>query len=135
MYNAETVRQMFEEKAVLFVDQDGVMLRDVIHLFGKDAISAAIDSGESLKSFHWFTDARGTKELFVTYHGFRLIATYVNLQEFQHEKESQHSEAQPKAKPKNRRKNNSSNVIDIRPMLKEKGVTKSKATAKLEAQA
>lgn len=136
MYNAETVRQMFEEKAVLFVDQDGVTLLDATHLFGEDAVRAAIDSGDSINSFHWFKDAMGTKVLFVTYHGFQLIATYVNLQELQHGKESQHSESQTKAKTKNRRKGKYSNVIDICPMLKDdaSSTAKRKAAARLEAQ-
>lgn len=122
LYNAEQVKQMFDEHAVLFYGQEGVTLYDAISLFGKDAFDWAFHLGDHEECFSFFGDPDiGPYEPFVSYSGFCLVATYANLLELQ----QKHKEAgttnplrdiSPKQKTA-KRKHTTHKVIDICTML------------------
>ena len=82
LYNAEQVKLMFDEHAILFYDQEGVTFTDAIRLFGNNAFEWAFHCGERDIDLLLFGDPEMSLcEPFVSYRGFCLVATYANLLE------------------------------------------------------
>ena len=82
LYDAEQVKLMFDEHAILFYDQEGVTFTDAIRLFGNSAFEWAFHCGERDVDIPCFGDPEMSLcEPFVSYRGFCLVATYANLLE------------------------------------------------------
>lgn len=82
LYDAEQVKLMFDEHAILFYDQEGVTFYDAIRLFGNSAFEWAFHCGERDVDILCFGDPEMSLcEPFVSYRGFCLVATYANLLE------------------------------------------------------
>lgn len=123
LYNAEQVKLMFDEHAILFYDQEGVTFTDAIRLFGNSAFEWAFHCGERDVDIPCFGDPEmALCEPFVSYRGFCLVATYANLLELRRMRKEAGMKVDPlpdvslEPKPK---KAPVSKVVDIRPMLKD----------------
>lgn len=123
LYNAEQVKLMFDEHAILFYDQEGVTFTDAIRLFGNSAFEWAFHCGERDVDIPCFGDPEMSLcEPFVSYRGFCLVATYANLLELRRMRKEAGMKVDPlpdvslEPKPK---KASAPKVVDIRPMLKD----------------
>jgi len=126
LYNAEQVKLMFEEHAILVYDQECVTIQDTFCLFGKDALDFAFHYGDHKVDFSDFGDSEtSVYELFVSYQGFRLTATYANLLELRRMRKEREADVGPlpdvslKPKAPKHRKSTTPKVIDIRTMFKD----------------
>lgn len=123
LYDAEQVKLMFDEHAILFYDQEGVTFYDAIRLFGENAADFAwhyAERGVDILNFGEKED--GLWEPFYTYRGFCLVATYANLLELREKRRKMglpvkdlSAPAQAKRKPQ---KAPAPKVIDISAILK-----------------
>ena len=123
LYNAEQVKLMFDEHAILFYDQEGVTFTDAIRLFGNSAFEWAFHCGDREIDLHLFGDPEMSLcEPFCSYRGFCLVATYANLLELRRMRKEAGMTVDPlpdvslEPKPK---KPAAPKVVDIRPMLKD----------------
>ena len=123
LYDAEQVKLMFDEHAILFYDQEGVTFYDAIRFFGNSAFEWAFHCGERDVDILCFGDPEMSLcEPFVSYRGFCLVATYANLLELRRMRKEAGMKVDPlpdvslEPKPK---KASGPKVVDIRPMLKE----------------
>ena len=123
LYDAEQVKLMFDEHAILFYDQEGVTFYDAIRFFGNSAFEWAFHCGERDVDLHLFGDPEMSLcEPFVSYRGFCLVATYANLLELRRMSKDAGMKVDPlpdvslEPKPK---KASGPKVVDIRPMLKD----------------
>lgn len=123
MYNAEQVKLMFDEHAILFYDQEGVTFYDAIVLFGKDSVDFSYhyaDRGVDIISF----GENDLWEPFYTYRGFCLVATYANLLELRQRRREMGFPIKdlPSLTRVNPKKAPAPKVIDICAMLKDNAV-------------
>ena len=123
LYNAEQVKLMFDEHAILFYDQEGVTFTDAIRLFGNSAFEWAFHCGDHEIDLHLFGDPEmALCEPFVSYRGFCLVATYANLLELRRMRKEAGMKVDPlpdvslEPKPK---KATTPKVVDICPILKD----------------
>ena len=123
LYDAEQVKLMFDEHAILFYDQEGVTFYDAIRFFGNSAFEWAFHCGERDVDILCFGDPEMSLcEPFVSYRGFCLVATYANLLELRRMRKEAGLKVDPLPEgslvPK-RTKASGPKVVDIRPMLKD----------------
>lgn len=131
LYNAEQVKRLFDEHAILFYDQEGVTFYDVIGIFGKESVEWAFYCGDHKIAFPVFSDPEERLwEPFVSYQGFCLVATYANLLELRRMRKESGLKVDPlpdlnseKPKQTKREKAQAPKVIDIRQMLKNNAAT------------
>ena len=122
LYDAEQVKLMFDEHAILFYDQEGVTFYDAIRFFGNSAFEWAFHCGERDVDILCFGDPEMSLcEPFVSYRGFCLVATYANLLELRRMRKEAGMKVDPlpdvslEPKPK---KASGPKVVDIAQCLK-----------------
>lgn len=84
MLNSKQVQELFEKEAILINDRDVIPQYAVEKLFGKAAMEFAKSIQDYKNLGYWseyYIDGGSYKLAFLTYKGFRIAATYSNIDE------------------------------------------------------
>ncbi len=80
MLNKEQVNLLFRQNAVLIGDADGMPRYRAEELFGEEAVDYVMSRDCRNGYYNWYS-IRGYDAPYLTYRGFQVVATYVNIQE------------------------------------------------------
>ncbi len=82
MLNSKQVDQLFQQNAILIGNADGMPKYRAVELFGEEAVNYVM--GTNLRNGYYnMYGIRNYDASYLTYKGFQVAATYVNIREIE----------------------------------------------------